>query len=297
MSTDLEQRLRAEMEQVVVRPRPGLVNEAYRSYRGKRRMRRAVIATGTAVAIAAGTAVGVVAATAPPATIPAETTAYIASHVSSAFATTNRIMYTSTTTSFGPPANSHFVTDLWEYGTQIRQLDDSGNGQPMSETWVQAGHGKPTSIWIDYQQRSWERFTIAPSGPAPRLSLCGAPGALLLAPSATPADWKAVIDSGLRCGLFHVAGHQRVDGVDAIKLTGSADKSGIMLWASSGGGSITIWLDSHTYLPVQLAGTEATNGPKPATALIHFRWLPPTRANLAQLTGTIPPGFHRTYPR
>jgi len=92
-----------------------------------------------------------------------------------------------------------------------------------------------------------------------------------------------------------VAGHQRVDGIDAIKVTGGAD-SGIVLWASSDGG-ITLWLDPHTYLPVQLAGTEATAGPKPAAVLIHFRWLPPTQANLAQLTGTIPPGFHRTYPR
>jgi hypothetical protein len=295
MSTDFEQRLRAEMEQVAVRPRPGLVKEAYRSYRGKRRRTRAVAATATAVAVAAGTAVGVAAVTASPAAIPAQTTAYVASHVSSALATANRIMYTSTITSFGPPANTQFVTDVWDYGTRIRQLDESASGQPMWESWVQTGHGKPALIWVDYQQRSWERFAIAPAGPPPRLSLCRAPGALLTAPNATPADWKLVIESGLRCGLFHLAGHQRVDGIDAIKLTSSAD-SGIMLWASSAGG-ITLWLDPHTYLPVQLAGTEATSGPKPAAVLIHFRWLPPTRANLAQLTGTIPPGFHRTYPR
>jgi hypothetical protein len=295
MSTDFEQRLRAEMEQVAVRSRPGLVMEAYRSYRGKRRILRAVAATGTAVAIAAGTAVGVAAATASPAGIPAQTTAYVLSHVSSALATANRIMYTTTTTSFGPPANTHFVTDVWSYGSLGRQLDESGSGQPMWETWVQTGHGKPTSIFVDYQQRTWERFGIARGGPPPRLSVCGKPGALLIAADATQADWKLVIDSGLRCGLFHLAGHQRVDGIDAIKLTGSAD-SGIMLWASSAGG-ITLWLDPHTYLPVQLAGSEISSGPKPAAVVIQFRWLPPTRANLAQLTGTIPPGFHRTYPR
>jgi hypothetical protein len=294
VSIDFEQRLRAELEQVAVRPRPGLVNDAYRSYRRKRRTIRAVAAAGTALAIAAGTAVGIAAATASPAAIPAQTTAYVASHVSSALATTNRIMFTTTVTSFGPPANTRLVTDVWDYGTRIRQIDESGSGQPMWESWVQTGHGKPTSIWVDYQQRSWERFAIAPSGPAPRLSLCRGPGALLTAPNATPADWKLVIVSGLRCGLFHVAGHQRVDGIDAIKLTGSAD-SGIVLWASSGGG-ITVWLDPRTYLPVQLAGTEATAGPKPAAVVIHFRWLRPTHANLAQLTGTIPPGFHRTYP-
>jgi hypothetical protein len=257
-------------------------------HRRKRRMTRAGVAAGVVVAIAAVTAAGV---TTSPAAAPARTTAYVVS----ALATTKLITYTNTITSFGPPANTHFVIDVWDYGTRNRQVDESGSGRPMWQAWVQTGHGKPALIWVDYQQRSWERFGIAPAGPPPRLSVCGKPGALMTAPDATPADWKLVIGAGLRCGLFHLAGHQRVDGIDAIKLT-SGEDSGIMLWASPAGG-ITLWLDPRTYLPVQLAGTEAAAGPKPATVVIQFRWLPPTRANLAQLTGTIPPGFHRTYPR
>ena len=163
MSTGFEQRLRAEMEQVAVRPRPGLVNEAYCSYRGKRRMIRAVAATGTAMAIAAGTAVGVAAATASPAAIPAQTTAYVVSHVSSALATTNRD-YVHDHDHELRPAGKHPARhpDVWDYGTRGRQLDESASGQPMWESWVQTGHGKPTSIWVDYQQRSWERFAIRP---------------------------------------------------------------------------------------------------------------------------------------
>lgn len=295
MSTGFEQRLRAEMEHIAVRPRPGLVKDAYRSYRRRRRTIRAVAAAAAAVAIAAGTVTGIAAATASPAAIPAQTTAYVLSHASSALATTNRIMYTTTTTTFGPPANTQFVTDVWDYGSRIRQVDESASGKPMWDSWVQTGHGKPAQIWVDYQDRTWERFGIAPSGPPPKLSVCGKFGALLIAPSATPADWKLVINAGLRCGLFHVAGRQRVDGIDAIKVTGSAN-SGIMLWASPAGG-ITLWLDPHTYLPVQLAGSEASSGPKPAAVVIRFYWLPPTQANLAQLTGTIPPGFHLTHPR
>jgi hypothetical protein len=295
MSNDFEQRLRSGMEHVAVRPRPDLVKEAYRSYRGKRRVIRAIAVTGAAMAIAAGTAAGVAAATASPAVVPAQTTVYVLSHASSALATANRIMYTTTTTSFGPPSNTHLVTDVWDYGSQIRQIDYSASGQPAWESWVQTGPGKPTLLWVDYQHRTWEHFGIAPTGTAPRPSVCGASGALLTAPNATPAEWKLVIDAGLRCGLFHVTGHQRVDGIDAIKVTGGVN-SGIMLWASPAGG-ITLWLDPHTYLPVQLAGTEAAAAPKPAAVVIRFRWLPPTQANLAQLTGTIPPGFHRTYPR
>jgi hypothetical protein len=43
---------------------------------------------------------------------------------------------------------------------------------------------------------------------------------------------------------------------------------------------------------VQMAGDQSPAGSE-AALLIRFRWLPPTQANLAQLTGTIPPGFHR----
>jgi hypothetical protein len=302
MSTDFEQRLRAEMQQVPVRPRPGLVKEAYRGYRGKRRMTRAVVAAGAAVAIAAGTAAGLTAATTTPGTILKQTTAYVLRHVVSALATTNQITYTNTITSFVQPEDGEVtrnVTDIWAYGTMDRQLEESASGQPIYDTWVQTYHGKPTNIWVNYQQRSFERFGIAPAGPAgtaPKLSVCGKPGVILIAQGATAADWKLVIESGLRCGLFHVAGHQQVDGIDAIKVTGSAD-SGISFLGVNAS-DITLWVDPDTYLPVQIAGTQSASSVDPnlVTTLIHFRWLPPTRANLAQLIGTIPPGFHLTHP-
>ena len=89
-----------------------------------------------------------------------------------------------------------------------------------------------------------------------------------------PADLSSVIESGLRCGAFQVAGHQPVDGIDAIELTGIV----------GGRPAFTLWVDASTYLPVQMTADKE---------VMQFRWLPPTQANLAQLTGTIPPGFHR----
>ena len=217
MSTGFEQRLRAEMEQAAVRPRPGLVKEAYRSYRRKRRMTRAVVAAGAAVAIAAGTAVGVTAATTSRAAIPAQTTAYVVSHVSSALATANRITYTTTIISFVQPKNgepSSRVTDIWDYGTRIRQLDESASGQPLSDDWMQGGPGKPTYTFVDYQQRSWEHGPVALGGPAPRQSRCQTAELLVvyLTGGLTPefSDLPSMIEAGLRCGLFHLAGHQRV---------------------------------------------------------------------------------------
>jgi len=283
MSTDFEQRLRTEMEQVAVRPRPGLVTEAYRRYRGKRRMMRAAAAAGTAMAIAAGTVAVVATATASPAAIPAQATAYIVSHVSSALATTGEISHTIMTVSLGPPDNTRLVTYGWRYGTRGRQLEETASGQPLEDAWGQAGHG---STMVDYRQRSWVRTGPGTGGPY-QPSPCHAHGALIFAPGAAAADLKPVIEAGLRCGLFHLAGHQRVDGIDAIKLTGRSRRGGIAF----GDGGITLWVDPRTYLPVQMAGDQSPPGSE-AALLIQYRWLPPTQANLAQLTGTIPPGFH-----
>ncbi len=289
MSTDFEQRLRAEMEQVAVRPRPGLAKEAYRSHRAKRRLTRTVAATGTAMAIAAGTVAGVAAATASPVAIPAQTTAYIASRMSSALAATGEISNTIETTRFGPPDNSQVVIESWQYGTRVRQLE-TVKGRPFSDGWGQSDHGSSSTTRVDYRNRSYSIESGHASGSVSQSSPCGRHAPILGALGAPAAAFKPVIESGLRCGLFHVAGHQRVDGIDAIKLTGNSYR-GIML----GDGGITLWVDPHTYLPLQMAGTQASFQGTPQAAIwVQFRWLPPTRANLTQLTGTIPPGFHRT---
>jgi hypothetical protein len=61
----------------------------------------------------------------------------------------------------------------------------------------------------------------------------------------------------------------------------------------------TIWVDPGSYLPVRLVshgqvqrvGNGAGNGPTPVTLTVDFRWLTPTRVNLAKLTAPIPAGF------
>lgn len=273
MSTDFEQRLRAEMEQVTVSPRPGLVNEAYRSYRGKRRTIRTVAAAGTALAIAAGTVAGVAAATASPTAIRTQTTAYVLSHVSTALATNDEISYTivKNVTPDNTPATDYF----WTYGTQFRDMPEIGS-QPQIDEWGQ-GWGQPGGYLtiVDYQQRSWARYSTAHDpGGVPSFS-CQQYGRFFFPLSVwEPADVSSIIKSGLRCGAFQMAGHQRINGTDTIKLTGIYD----------GRPLFTLWVDASNYLPVQMVGDKIS---------MQFRWLPPTQANLAQLTGTIPPGFHQ----
>ncbi|HYK28590.1 MAG TPA: hypothetical protein VEV61_11545 [Streptosporangiaceae bacterium] len=306
MSTDFEQRLQAEMGRVAVRSRPGLVTDAYRGYQGKRRMTRAVVAGATAAAIAAGTAVGVAATTTSPIAVPVQMTAYVVGHVRSALAASNRMAYTRLTTSVPKFARPHLrvpVRDGWSYGNRHLTLFKSPRGQLLSEEWVRTGHGKPTLIVVNYQHRWWERLAINPAATESRTVLCHAPELFLLGPaapgaqSAAAADWKTIIESGLRCGRFHVTGRQPIHGIDAIKLT-STEFTGFILW-----------VDARTYLPVEMAGKIqmgepiGKNEPKPfrrnewnwvmVTTWLHFRWLAPTRAGLAHLTGTIPPGFRQ----
>jgi hypothetical protein len=273
MSTDFEQHLRAEMEQVNVSPRPGLVNEAYRSYRGKRRMIRTVATAGTAMVIAAGTAAGVAAATASPAAIPAQTTAYVVSHVSSALAANDDISYT--TSSYGSSGNTQAVVYNWKYGTRWRTLDEIGTSRPDVDNWGQ-NWGQPGGYQtiVNYPRRSWARYAETQGSTAVPSIACSAYGRFFVPLSIwEPTDLSSIIETGLRCGAFQVAGHQQVDGIDTIKLTGIVE----------GKAAFTLWVDAHTYLPVQMAEPNYE---------MQFRWLPPTQANLAQLTGTIPPGFH-----
>jgi len=274
MSINFEQRLRAEMEQVTVSPRPGLVNGAYRSFRGKRRTIRTVAAAGTALAIAAGAAAGVAAATASPTAIPTQTTAYVVSHVSSALATSYEISYTTVATV--TPDNTPATIYFWKYGTRFRDMPEIGS-QPQFDEWA-PGWGQPGDdlTIVNYLQRSWARYGTAhdPAG-VPSFS-CQQYGRYFFPLSVwEPADVSSIIESGLRCGAFQMAGHQQLDGIDTIKLTGIYDGSPLF----------TLWVDASTYLPVQMAGNKIA---------MQFRWLPPTQANLAQLTGTIPPGFHRS---
>jgi hypothetical protein len=222
------------------------------------------------MAIAAGTAAGVAAATASPAAIPAQTTAYVVSHVSSALATSDEISYTIITFSLNPSVAVGQVSYTWKYGTRSRNLVDTASGQPVSDSWAQTGVSQTLVIYPD---RVWARYGFTP-GPASFACAAYAQTFTILA-EAGPVDLSSIIKSGLRCGVFRVAGHQRVDGIDTIKLTGSS---------YHGRPTVTLWVNSRTYLPVQGTGFGTT---------MEFRWLPPTQANLAQLTGTIPPGFHR----
>jgi hypothetical protein len=299
MSTDFEQRLRSDMEAVVVRPRPGMVREAYRRYHDRRRTTRALAATGAAAVAVAGTAFGVTAASGttanvpaasgtPTGTIPAQTTAFVAK-VSDALGAADAL--THATTSYITPDGVALTESYWAYGNRYRETD-TVNGKLPSDEEDTAVNGKVTQIVVDYTARTWFRQEF-PGGVQNHVDLCSGIWGDGTTANQDAADLKSMIQSGLRCGDLRVAGHQKVDGTDALALTVHF----------KGASPQTIWVDTKTYLPVEIVlHPDGTSFPAPGTGTgdvpvteerTQYRWLAPTTANLAQLTVPVPPGFQQ----
>jgi hypothetical protein len=293
MSIDFEDQLRADMGRVQVSVRPGLAREAHRRHtRSRHRTALAVAATGTAAAVAGATA-GVALTSRTPAGTPVETTAYVVSHVTSALNTTNAIGYATSAFS-GPALTTKFRVMAvgrveWDYGDRTRELVETRAGQPLSDTST-GPQGKGWRVLsVSYIDRTWSVATLPhdqPPRPTGGDNLCDN-GVLALFDTQlkTAADWKHIITSGLACGAFTTDGRQRVDGVDAIRLISHHVAP-----------QTTIWVNPVSYLPVRLTNqvhviSGSTWKQTVATITTDFRWLPPTRANLKDLTAPIPAGF------
>jgi hypothetical protein len=165
-------------------------------------------------------------------------------------------------------------TVRWSYQGTMSLSAFSPTGQRVFARGITPGHGKQTTVVVIYRDATWWRATggAVPeqNGPAP--SSCG--------PDVTigPGGWPAFIREELSCGEYAADGRQRVDGMDAIKLTG--DK-----------GLDTLWVNPATYLPVRAIFTFGR-----LRTQTGFRWLPPTPANLARLSVRVPAGFRQVPP-
>jgi hypothetical protein len=303
MSTDFEQRLRSGMEQVAVRPRPGLAREAYQRYRTRRRTARTVAVTGTAMVAAAGTAVGLGAAGSGTNTIATETTAYVTSHANSALSSTNKIAYTYTRYTLGSAsARNYDYGPAWVYNGRSRYTVLTSGGKRYFDDGDTLTSYGDVELAVNYPNRTWYRREHPEKIP-PTPDLCSSRGGLmlLLVGSSLISQFKTEIESGLRCGVFTVAGRQRVGEIDALKLVAQVPQRSVMM-------TQTLWVDPSTFLPVQTqlnthghmffsipvspsSGKEDSVLPRLVTT--RFTWLPPTKHNLALLTPPIPPGFRQ----
>jgi hypothetical protein len=302
MNAELEDRLQAEMRHATAGARvpPDLARRAWRNRR-RRVTTRAAAAAGTAAVLAAAAVAGTTGASRPSGI---HTTAYIVKHVGSAL------------------SGAVAANDIMD----LRAADGS------AETWISSGPAGPESrtkmAWppgqvyfdtgtnlktdtvtgVNYRTKTWNRFTSpGPSQPYPPPTSCRQVGqpddTATFVMRLTLATLAASIREALACGQWSSDGTQHVGGVDAIKLVSvsTVHLSDPTQHTHAPGETLrfttTAWVDSASYLPLRWMQTILVNGkkvPGPPPEY-NIQWLPPTSANLAQLTVPIPAGFTQAH--
>jgi hypothetical protein len=319
MSTDIADLLQETIDRLIEGERipDGLAERAFRRHRQRRIALGTAAATGTAVAAAA--AVFVAAATTsgvPPrggGLLRARTAAYVAVRAERALTAAahggaiERIDVTRRSEKLdvvlaehrgnavvlrSVPGLNAARTVFWWYRGHHRAQALTADGRPLFDLGAvgPAGHRRPGRYaLIDYPAKTWLRnFSLAAqSVPQPYLSRqgsCPEPVDPEATVSAAPAAWTAMIHKALSCGDFRLDGRQWIGGTHAIKIVSEPRLARrLALFARISG---TLWVDPATFLPVMVRWTWP-NGTLAAT----FRWLPPTRANLAELNVGVPSGF------
>ena len=309
MNTDVEDLLREGMERFTadLRAPAGLTHRAARRRRPRLALRLAATA---ATALTAG-AVALAAAGVPGLRHHGvDTTAYVVQRVSSALSAAGpgQIAQMTVTTTRGAPVpggtTATTTAEEWSYGGQWRSVTNSPSGHPVYDEGFSASSGYTL---VNYQKRTWTRLPgTSPAlpwlGPLPGLGLPVAQGfgahgcqpviaavPLLFRPglpgigfSASSLPAASALRNAISCGTLEVAGRQRVDGIEAIKLTSRPD-SPI---------SETIWVTPSTYLPVRVV-TRSAFGQPVLQQTADISWLPPTAQNLAELTVPVPAGYRQ----
>jgi hypothetical protein len=219
-------------------------------------------------------------------------TAYVVKRVDSALGAANPGGIAQMTVTFHGPAASGgagvpATAQEWSYGGRWRAITYTAAGQRLYDEGFGAAAAQTV---VSYPARSWARQPgPGPADLAPGLRGCapliaavplllqaGLPGSL---GTRSPASVATNLRRAISCGTLTEAGRQRVDGIDAIKLT---SRPGSLI-------SETVWVSPGTYLPVRLV----IRGPgEPASRqTADISWLAPTAQNLARLTVPIPAGF------
>lgn len=248
---------------------------------------------------------------------PAADTAYVVQRVSNSLSAAGpgeiaQIAVTTRIAGLSGGTTATITAQLWSYGDQWRMVTNSPAGYGHYDEGSTAAS---VYTFVNYQAGTWARqtgrdypaalliplITRLPDGcvpvfgpvPAGELPGIGVPA------SSQPSSVAKALRTAISCGTLTLAGRQRVDGIETIKLT------------SRPGSAIpeTIWVDADTYLPVRVAarlvsagsGTTqgqltlqapgATQGQLTLQQTADITWLRPTAQNLDELTVPVPSGF------
>ncbi|HTS96467.1 MAG TPA: hypothetical protein VMI33_07585 [Streptosporangiaceae bacterium] len=191
--------------------------------------------------------------------------------------------------SSGPGVSSPLavaVTVTWSYHDTSTTIGFAPGGQRVFAAEISPVPGGTGSqeVAVFYGDETWWRATTpAPGGPGPAPT-CGH-GIQI-----GPGGWRAFIRFQLRCGNFRAIGRQRAGAEPGTVAPGRQRVDGVSTLKLSGANGTVLWVSPATYLPVRVI----VGGRQPTQ--IDFRWLSPTRANLAALSVTVPAGFRPVEP-
>ena len=317
MTNGIEEMLREGFDRLTADAKApaGMVGRAQRHNRRRRIVSVSAVAAGTAVAAAAA----VIAVTAVvPQGSPAprvQTIAYVTSRAQQALAAVaqakaiEEVQATARNGTFGftvinmahsrqqpPPPGSAVLPGVlgsvkaermtsWFYHGLLLNEGFSAAGKLVFAASIgtvnsQAGKQVPAAYGAAYPVRTrWLSPLTGANANLPKLTCANAfPG------SANPR-LRATILKALSCKLFALAGHQRIGGIDAIKLI-MKPLPGLPIRE-------TLWLDPSTYLPLRTSAAFRGSHGQVSLLVQDYRWLPPTAANLAALHAAI---HHATIP-
>lgn len=307
MNTDVEDLLREGMDRFTsdLRAPAGLI---YRAQQRRRRRRLALLSAGGAAALTAGAAALVVTMVPRTASLNANAgttvdAAYVVKQVSSALNTAEpgdiaQLTITTTRPGLLPGGKATTTTaQEWSYGNQWREVTYSSPGYPAYD---EGSNASSVYTLVNYQTKTWARQAgvgrpaALPAASFPDKSGCaptfaafpvlfrlGLPGIGSVASSA-PATAATALRAAVSCGTLEVAGHQQVDGVNAVELKSRANS---LI-------SETIWVSPSTYLPVRIVARPSAGG-FGVQQTADITWLPPTDQNLAKLAVPVPSGFRQ----
>jgi hypothetical protein len=293
MNIDVEDLLRQGMLRYTadLRAPAGMVRMVQR--RRRRRLAQRSVTAGAALAACTAAVVAAVALPGAhhnaPGPTPTIDTAYVTKRVAIALSTAAPAEIAQMTVTSSRPGGGTTTAKEWSYGDQWRSVEYSSTGQPVFEE----GGASSTYTLVNYSTRTWarQRGVVGQTEPAPRQTGCVLAGAALsplfgptskLSAGSSSASVVQLLHTAISCGTLTEAGQQRVDGIEATKLTSS---SGSLI-------SETIWVNPTTYLPVRVVIHSAPGSPV-TQRTADITWLKPTAQNQAALTVPIPAGFRQ----
>ena len=314
MNNDLEELLRDGINRLTSESKlpAGLADRARCRAASRQRSIRAAVAAGTAAtAVVAAIAVTGAGSAHAPVAGRAHSTAFVVDRIERAVAATTaaapvlsvRTIYGPNHSllppiggsPFGPGARSRSERS-WTRD-EVSRVDAFGNGGKLQDAQrsVTTGHTVKTVV-VDYRNRTWWHGPVgrivgrpSPNGCSSMLGWAGP-----LPPVAScPAQLEKEIRQAVASGRLKVSGHQRVDGVNAIRLTGELHAQLVEQGHPTVKGTVheTLWVGYRSYLPVRFRANAVFTHLRSQWYQEDFRWLAPTRANLALLRLTIPRGF------